>query len=131
MSQIIRQVSSNIGSDAQSIVLGGNLTQIPGIVSFLDSDLEEEDFVLPVVEGTNQTSENGPPCSIDDYLRANNICQDSFGLPLLDILTKLLISGEIDVNDFSIQTVAYKVQSLVRGPSGVRLVIKVYKYVFL
>ena len=120
MSQMIRRVSSNIGNDAQSIVIGGNLTQIPGIVNFLDSDDEEDEFAPHEEEEKKQTDENGPPCDIADYVKANNICQDNFGIPLLDILTKLLISGEVDVNDFGLQSVAYKVQSLVRGPSGVR-----------
>ena len=122
MSKKLRRISSNIdSSDVQSIIISGNLWEIPGTVGFLDSDHEDEFGHLDSNDKEKQKQvENGPPCSFEDYQKANAICHDTYGVALLDILAKLLISDEIDVKDLSVQAVVYKVQSLLRGASGVR-----------
>jgi hypothetical protein len=124
MSQRIKRVSSNLDSDAQSIIISGNLSEIPGNVEFLHSDSEEFDFIK--TDSKDERNDklknilNGPESTLEDYRKANRICDDLYGIDLLDILTKLLINDELDSKEFGIQAVAYKVQSLVRGPSGVR-----------
>ena len=124
MSKKIRRISSNISSsDVKSIIISGNLREIPGTVGFLDSDHEDEEEYVHLDSNDEEKPkqvENGPPSSFEDYQKANAICHDTYGVALLDILAKLLISDEIDVKDLSVQAVVYKVQSLLCGASGVR-----------
>ena len=111
-------------SEAQSIILSGNLIEVPTCVGKVDSD--EDEYLTSV--NLNEESEcdhiqrlmNEAPSKIEDYQKANLICDDLYGISLIDIVTKLLINEELDGKDFALQALAYKVQSLSRGASGIR-----------
>ena len=47
MSQRLKRVRSDLESDAQSIILGGNLSEIPGCFDFEDVDKDFLDLEWP------------------------------------------------------------------------------------
>ena len=123
MSQRLKRVNSNIDSEVQSLVISGNLHEVPTSVESLDLD-DDEDFIS--LECSEEDSDKGKrlisdaPSKLEDYQKANKICDELYGVNLLDFVTKLLISEELDAKDFVMQALAYKVQSLTRGSSGIR-----------
>ena len=123
MSQKLKKVGSNLESDAQSIIISGNLSEIAESVGFLESD-EDQDFDKEDLAGESKIGatvlENDTPSTLEDYHKVNQICEDLYGISLLDVFTKLLLNGNLDVDDFAVQSLVYKTQSLVRGSRGVR-----------
>ena len=121
MSQRLKRVSSNIDSEVQSIVISGNLHEVPTSVESLDLD-DDEDFINLECseEDKGKRLISDAPSNLEDYQKANIICDELYGVNLLDFVTKLLISEELDAKDFVMQALAYKVQSLTRGSSGIR-----------
>ena len=123
MSQKLKKVGSNLESDAQSIIISGNLSEIAESVGFLESD-EDQDFDKEDLAEESKIGatvlENDTPSTLEDYHKVNQICEDLYGISLLDVFTKLLLNGNLDVDDFAVQSLVYKTQSLVRGSRGVR-----------
>ena len=120
MSKRIKKVRSNIGSDGQSIIISGNLQQVPTNVEKIEFD---DDFDL--VECSDESVDDkihidDVPCTPQDYKKANKICDEVYGLNLVDLFVKLLVNEDVDAKDFVIQNLAYKIQLLIRGASGVR-----------
>ena len=124
MSQRLKKVRSNIDSEVQSVILSGNLQELPTCVENFESD-EYEYYTSVDCNEENEIDNikrlmNEAPSNIDDYRKANMICDEIYGIDLLDIITKLLINEELNGKDFALQALAYKVQSLTRGVSGIR-----------
>ena len=122
MSQRIKKVGSNIESDAQSVILSGNLSDITASVDFLDFE-DDQDFVNDFTEESKSEAKanvDGPLCTLEDYQKVNQVFDNLYGISLLDVITKLLLNGSLDAQDFAIQSLVYKTQCLVRGSSGVR-----------
>jgi hypothetical protein len=120
MSQRLKRVRSDLDSDVQSVILGGNLSEIPGCFDFDDVD---DDFLN--VEWPDETSDKidireESPSSLEDYLKAGRICEELYGIDVLDLFTKLVLKGHLDPEEFVVQALAYKIQVLVRGSVGVR-----------
>ena len=120
MSQKIRKVRSNTESDRKSYIISGNLYEVPTQVEIVEDDhdfIDDDDDV--VVEDAKVIVGNDP-CTLEDYNKANKLCENMYGVNLLETLTKLLLNNDLDIKEFSIQSLAYKVQALTRGSSGVR-----------
>ena len=120
MGQKIKKVnSSHNGSEGQSFVICGNLHEVPADVESFedDHDIHDDDDAFPDEE---KVSVDSDPCTLQDYQNANKLCDDVYGVNLLELLTKLLLNGELEVKEFVVQGLAYKVQSMTRGSSGVR-----------
>ena len=123
MSQKIKRVGSNIDTDAQSIILSGNLSEIPRNVDFFDSEGEEDFEAIDIIDESRENVKklvDEPTSTFEDYQRANQICGELYGIDLLDLVTKLVLNEQLDAKDFVVQSLAYKVQSLVRGSTGIR-----------
>ena len=119
MSQRLRRVQSDLDSDAQSIILGGNLSEIPGCFDFdVDEDFLDADWPDESSDKIDIREES--PSPFEDYLKAGRICEETYGIDLLDLFTKLVLSGQLNPEEFVIQALAYKIQTLVRGSVGVR-----------
>ena len=120
MSQKIRKVASNIDSDGKSFIFSGNLLEVP---THVDSIEEENDFIevdddFDMDEKKVSVASN--QCTLDDYQAANRLCDEFYGVNLLEILTKLLLNNDLDVKEFVVQSLAYKIQAMTRGTSGIR-----------
>ena len=108
-------------NDVESVILGGNLSEIAGDVHFLDT----EDDAFNDLCGSEDIQdkikfEEGSPCTIEDYKQAGRKLEDLYGINLLDASTKLLLNGQLDAEEFAIQGLAYKLQTLLRGSRGIR-----------
>ena len=113
------------GYGRSSTILAGNLRSIDrGVVQSLSTTSDNEDFSdndfvdsekKPVVDEQlfNTATE-------DEVKRADRILFDVFGLNLISVVIKLLLSGRLLPGEFVCQGLAYKCQSVVRGASGVR-----------
>ena len=122
MSQRIRRVRSNAESDVKSFIITGNLYEVPTDIESLD--LEEDHDSIEFNENVQiddaRICVNSEPCTLEEYNKANRLCEDVYGINLIEIVTKLLLNNDLDVKEFVIQGLAYKAQSLTRGTSGVR-----------
>ena len=117
MVKLKRTVSSDINSENPSIFLSGNIHEIPCNISSL---IEEEDINYCSQEYCETAQLNVEASKISDFQRAGQICESIYGIDLIDLLTKLLISEQFDPKDFALQALAYKIQLLVRGVHGIR-----------
>ena len=122
MSKRLQKVRSNVESDGISLIISGNLHEVPTPLESFDFDEDRDliDFECSEVSDDTKVLVNDVQCTLEDYQKANRRCDEVYGVNLLEIFTKLLISEDLDVKDFVVQSLAYKVQSLTRGPSGVR-----------
>ena len=109
-----------------STILGGNLDDnlIRNLAS-LDASSDEEDFE----EESHEPDESGPSSldeevfktvSREEVKEADEILYSVFGLNVISVFTRLILSGKLLPTDFVSQALAYKCQSVVRGISGVR-----------
>ena len=104
MSQKIRKVASNIDSDGKSFIFSGNLLEVP---THVDSIEEENDYIevdddFDMDEKKVSVASN--QCTLADYQAANRLCDEFYGLNLLEILTKLLLNNDLDVKEFVVQS---------------------------
>jgi hypothetical protein len=122
MSKRLQKVRSNVESDGISLIISGNLHEVPTPLESFDFDEDRDliDFECSEVSDDTKVLVNDVQCTLDDYQKANRRCDEVYGVNLLEIFTKLLISDDLDVKDFVVQSLAYKVQTLTRGSSGVR-----------
>jgi hypothetical protein len=122
MSKRLKKVRSNVESDGISLIISGNLHEVPTPLESIDFDEDSDliDFECSEVSDDTKVLVDDVQCTLEDYQKANRRCDEVYGVNLLEIFTKLLISEDLDVKDFVVQSLAYKVQSLTRGPSGVR-----------
>ena len=122
MSKRLKKVRSNVESDGISLIISGNLHEVPTPLESIDFDEDSDliDFECTEVSDDTKVLVDDVQCTLEDYQKANRRCDEVYGVNLLEIFTKLLISEDLDVKDFVVQSLAYKVQSLTRGPSGVR-----------
>ena len=122
MSKRLKKVCSNVESDGISLIISGNLHEVPTPLESIDFDEDSDliDFECSEVSDDTKVLVDDVQCTLEDYQKANRRCDEVYGVNLLEIFTKLLISEDLDVKDFVVQSLAYKVQSLTRGPSGVR-----------
>ena len=112
--------------DHQSSILGGNLNEV---IASVDSLSDEEDFDQEeLLFSQNKSSEaasdevisQNATCTEEEFSKADSILFDIFGINLVSVFVKLLLSGKILPKEFVVQGLAYRCQSLVRGISGVR-----------
>ena len=122
MSKRLKKVRSNVESDGISLIISGNLHEVPTPLESIDFDEDSDliNFECSEVSDDTKVLVDDVQCTLEDYQKANRRCDEVYGVNLLEIFTKLLISEDLDVKDFVVQSLAYKVQSLTRGPSGVR-----------
>ena len=120
MSKRLKKVRSNVESDGRSLIISGNQHEVPTPIDSLDLDRDLIDFECSEVSDDTKVVVDDVQCKLEDYQKANRLCDEVYGVNLLEIFTKLLISEDLDVKDFVVQSLAYKVQSLTRGSSGVR-----------
>ena len=122
MSKRLKKVRSNVESDGISLIISGNLHEVPTPLESIDFDEDSDliDFECSEVSDDTKVLVDDVQCTLEDYQKANRRCDEVYGVNLLEIFTKLLISEDLDVKDFVVQSLAYKVQSLTRGRSGVR-----------
>ena len=122
MSKRLQKIRSNVESDGISLIISGNLHEVPTPLESFDFDEDRDliDFECSEVSDDTKVLVNDVQCTLDDYQKANRRCDEVYGVNLLEIFTKLLISDDLDVKDFVVQSLAYKVQTLTRGSSGVR-----------
>ena len=122
MSKRLKKVRSNVESDGISLIISGNLHEVPTPLESFDFDEDRDliDFECSEVSDDTKVLVDDVQCTLEDYQKANRRCDEVYGVNLLEIFTKLLISEDLDVKDFVVQSLAYKVQTLTRGSSGVR-----------
>ena len=117
MVKLKRTVSSDVTSEEASIFLGGNIHEICGNVGSL---VEDEEFEYSSHENNESITVDVEASKLSDYQKAGRICESVYGIDLLDMLTKLLISNQFDPKEFALQALAYRIQSVVRGVHGIR-----------
>ena len=120
MSQRLKRVQSDLDSDAQSIILGGNLNEIPGCFDFEDVDKDFLDLEWPeeTIDKVDFSEES--PSTFEDYLKAGRCLEELYGIDLLDLFIKFVLNGQLNPESFCVQALAYQIQTLVRGSVGVR-----------
>ena len=115
---MLTRFNSNPDSSTVSSILGGNIDGHRGIIESIasdsGSDLDSEDDEQCDSAYDNDTA------SEDEVKRADKILFNVFGLNLISLLIKMILKGTILSDDFVVQCVAYKCQSIVRGKSGIR-----------
>ena len=120
MSKKIRRVASNTDSDGQSFILSGNLYEVPANVDSFEEENDSNEYDFNFDAESKKVSVDRGSCTLQDYQKANKLCDDIYGVNLIEILVKLLLNDDLKVEEFVIQSLAYKVQSMTRGASGVR-----------
>ena len=119
MVKLKRTISSDVTSEKPSIFISGNIHEISCNVGTIEEDEEVEYSSHDNNESINLSVE---PSKLADYQKAGLICQSVYGIDILDMLTKLLISDQFDAKDFALQALAYRIQSVVRGVHGLRYI---------
>ena len=128
MVKLKRTISSDVTSEKPSIFISGNIHEISCNVGTIEEDEEVEYSSHDNNESINLSVE---PSKLADYQKAGLICQSVYGIDILDMLTKLLISDQFDAKDFALQALAYRIQSVVRGVHGLRYINLIFILYFL
>ena len=112
--------------DHQSSILGGNLNEVIASVDSLsdEEDFDQEELLFSQNKSCEAASDEvisqNATCTEEEFRKADSILFDIFGINLVSVFVKLLLSGKILPKEFVVQGLAYRCQSLVRGISGVR-----------
>ena len=128
MVKLKRTISSDVSSEKPSIFISGTIHEISCNVGTIEEDEEVEYSSHDNNESINLSVE---PSKLADYQKAGLICQSVYGIDILDMLTKLLISDQFDAKDFALQALAYRIQSVVRGVHGLRCINLIFILYFL
>ena len=116
----LHRVNSEGGQDFDSAseYIGGNIN-IAAIA--VEPTIEEEDLVSEE-EDTHFASEDlqSQPLTIEDYVKANQLLSNTYDINVIELAAKHLLSGRIQASDMVVQSLAYKMQKIQRGKSGVR-----------
>ena len=121
----MKRYNSNPDSTCgQSNIIAGNVFNFKGRV---ESISDEEDYVVDdnypnegerdqihadIKDTANATTE--------EVQAADKLLFDIFGINVISVLVKLLLTGSVIPREFTIQSVAYMCQCVIRGKSGVR-----------
>ena len=110
---------SNIESESESTFQAGNLDNSRRTVNELltDNDLESSDDDDSTLE--NQYSFE-TLLTLEDIRKVDKVLEDTYGIPIIQHLTMLLLKGILQPTHISVQSMAYQVVRLTRGVSGVR-----------
>ena len=118
-----RYNSNPYSTSEQSNIIAGNVFHyISRVDSISDDDENEVDNHFPDVEREENHSEieDTASASMDEIQAADKLLYDIYGINLISVLVKLLLAGLVIPREFTIQSMAYMCQSLIRGKSGVR-----------
>ena len=110
-----------------SSMLGGNLMDVTGDVESLGVLSDEEDFDEEELAGTEESSTRinfdedfFKTVTSEEVQHADKILFSIFGVNVISVFTKLILSGQLQPTDFVSQSIAYKCQAILRGNSGIR-----------
>ena len=66
------------------------------------------------------TEEDSKVLTFEDYLEVNKILRDIYGVNVIELACKYILSGKLNSMDLVVQALSYKMQKLSRGIGGIR-----------
>ena len=124
----MKRFNSDLSHDETvSSMLGGNLMDVTRDVESLGVLSDQEDFDEEELAGTEESSTRinfdedfFKTVTSEEVQHADKILFSIFGVNVISVFTKLILSGQLQPTDFVSQSIAYKCQAILRGNSGIR-----------
>ena len=113
-SKSLRRVNSGeIDFDTQSEFIAGNVN----LAQFSLEPLAEDPDFSDSEEEDELATESFKTLTLEDYSKANSILSDIYGVNVIELATKYILSGKLNSLDMVVQALSYKIQKMSRGSS--------------
>ena len=110
---LCRVNSGGLDFDTRSEFIAGNVNLAQ---CTLEPPTEDADF-SDSEEEEGELAPEDSKTTLDDYVKANSILSDMYGVNVLELATKYIVSGKLNSTDMTIQALSYKMQKMSRGSS--------------